>query len=203
VVTAARLQFALAEMSRFIELILVVACSALLVLLTVNVFIEVLIRYVLNATLSWTEEIARFALVWFAMLASGVAARRGVHFAFRWGMTPFPESIRRPVRQLVNVLVIAFLSVVVVQGIGTLNVVSDQTSMATEIDMRIPYAGIPVGMGLVLVIYVLEVADAILSHWTHRQLSIKEAHDLEILQVIEAVEHVPPTLPVDISRGVP
>jgi TRAP-type C4-dicarboxylate transport system permease small subunit len=202
-VTAARLQFLLAEISRFIELGLVFTCSALLVLLTINVFLEVVIRYVLNAPLSWTEEIARFALVWLAMLSSAVAARRGVHFAFRWGMKPFPESIRRPVRQLVNVLVIIFLSVLLVEGVGTLDVVSDQTSMATEIDMRIPYAGIPVGMGFVLIIYVLEVADAVLSLWTHRQLSLKEAYDVEIQRRIEAVEGVPGPLPTEISRGVP
>jgi TRAP-type C4-dicarboxylate transport system permease small subunit len=202
-VTAARLQFFFAEASRLIELFLVLACSALLVLLTINVFLEVVIRYVLNAPLSWTEEIARFALVWLAMLASAVAARRGVHFAFRWGVKPFPESVRKPVRQLVNVLVIIFLSVLLVEGVGTLDVVADQTSMATEIDMRIPYAGIPVGMGFVLVIYVLEVADAVLSLWTHRQLSLKEAYDVEIQRRIEAVEGVPGTVPADISRGVP
>jgi TRAP-type C4-dicarboxylate transport system permease small subunit len=202
-VTAARLQFFLAETSRLIELVLVFACSALLVLLTLNVFLEVVIRYVLNAPLSWTEEIARYALVWLAMLASAVAARKGVHFAFRWGMKPFPESVRKPVRQLVNVLVIIFLSVLLVQGIGTLDVVADQTSMATEMDMRIPYAGIPVGMGFVLVIYVLEIADAVLSIWTHRQLSVKEAYDVEIQRRIETLVDVPGTLPADSSRGIP
>jgi TRAP-type C4-dicarboxylate transport system permease small subunit len=104
---------------------------------------------------------------------------------------------------LVNVLVIIFLSVLLVEGVGTLDVVADQTSMATEIDMRIPYAGVPVGMGFVLVIYVLEVADAVLSLWTHRQLSLKEAYDVEIQRRIDAVEGVPGTVPADISRGVP
>jgi TRAP-type C4-dicarboxylate transport system permease small subunit len=202
-VTAARIQLFLAETSRFIELVLAVVCSALLVMLAVSVFLGVVIRYVLNAPLSWTEEIARYALVWFAMLASAVAARRGVHFAFRWCMKPLPESVRRPVRQLVNLLVIIFLSVLLVQGIGTLDIVADQTSMATEIDMRIPYAGIPVGMGFVLIIYVLEIADFVLSHWTHRQLSIKEAHDVEVLGQIEALENDPRALSVDISRRVP
>jgi TRAP-type C4-dicarboxylate transport system permease small subunit len=201
-VHAARLQYVLAETSRFIELVLLFICSALLVLLTLSVFLEVVIRYVLNAPLSWTEEIARFALVWFAMLASAVAARRGVHFAFRWGMKPFPEAVRRPVRQVVNVLVITFLSFLLVQGIGTLGVVSDQTSMATEIDMRIPYSAIPVGMGLVMVIYMIDVADAVLSHWTGRRLSLKEAHEVAIYRQIEGLREAPPPLPVDPSQRI-
>jgi TRAP-type C4-dicarboxylate transport system permease small subunit len=202
-VHAARLQYALAEVSRYIELVLLFICSALLVMLTLSVFLEVVIRYVLNAPLSWTEEVARFALIWFAMLASAVAARRGVHFAFRWAMKPFPESVRWPVRQLVNVLVILFLTFLVVQGIGTLGVVSDQTAMATEIDMRIPYAAIPVGMGLVMVIYAIEVADAILSYWTHRQLSLKEAHEAAIYHQIEALKEAVPPLPADLSQRLP
>jgi TRAP-type C4-dicarboxylate transport system permease small subunit len=202
-VHAARLQHVLAETSRYIELVLLFICSALLVLLTLSVFLEVVIRYVLNAPLSWTEEIARFALVWFAMLASAVAARRGVHFAFRWGMKPFPESVRWPVRQVVNVLVIVFLTFLLVQGIGTLGVVSDQTAMATEINMRIPYAAIPVGMGLVMLIYVIEVVDAILSHWTGRQLSLKEVHEVAIYRQIETLNEAPPPLPSDLSQRVP
>ena len=200
---AARLQYVLAETSHYIELVLLIVCSALLVMLTLSVFLEVVIRYVLNAPLSWTEEIARFALVWFAMLAAAVAARRGVHFAFRWGMKPFPESVRWPVRQLVNMLVIVFLSFLLVQGIGTLGIVSDQTAMATEIDMRIPYAAIPVGMGLVLFIYVIEVVDAILSHWTGRQLSVKEAHDVAIQRRIEALSEASDPLAADLPQGDP
>jgi TRAP-type C4-dicarboxylate transport system permease small subunit len=201
-VDAARLQQVLADTSRSIELVLLVVCSALLVVLSLSVFLEVVIRYVLNAPLSWTEEIARFALIWFAMLASAVAARRGVHFAFRWAVKPFPESVRWRVRQAVNVLVIIFLSFLLVQGIGTLGVVADQTAMATEIDMRIPYAAIPVGMGLVLIIYVIEVADAILSHWTGRQLSLKEAHEVAIQRRIEALNEAP-ALPADVSQRLP
>jgi TRAP-type C4-dicarboxylate transport system permease small subunit len=201
-VHAARVQHVLAETSRRIELVLLFICSALLVLLTLSVFLEVVIRYVLNAPLSWTEEIARFALVWFAMLASAVAARRGVHFAFRWGMKPFPESVRRPVRQVVNVLVITFLTFLVVQGIGTLDVVSNQTAMATEIDMRIPYAAIPVGMGLVLIVYAIEVLDAILSHWTGRRLSLKEAHEVAIYRQIEGLREAPPPLPADPAQRI-
>jgi TRAP-type C4-dicarboxylate transport system permease small subunit len=202
-VDAARLQYVLAATSRSIEVVLLLVCSALLVLLTLSVFLEVVIRYVLNAPLSWTEEIARFALIWFAMLAAAVAARRGVHFAFRWGMKPFPESVRWPVRQLVNVLVIVFLSFLLVQGIGTLGVVSDQTAMATEIDMRIPYAAIPVGMGLVLLIYVIEVVDAVLSPWTGRQLSVKEAHEAAIQRRIESLNEVSAPAAVDLPQRDP
>jgi hypothetical protein len=46
--------------------------------------------------------------------------------------------------------------------------------------MRIPYAGIPVGIGAILTIYVLEFADAVLSVWTGRRFSAVEAREEEI-----------------------
>jgi hypothetical protein len=69
--------------------------------------------------------------------------------------------------------------------------------------MRVPYAAIPVGMGLVMVIYAIEVADAILSHWTHRQLSLKEAHEAAIYHQIEALKEAVPPLPADLSQRLP
>jgi TRAP-type C4-dicarboxylate transport system permease small subunit len=188
---AIRLQLYLFKLGQAIEIALVIACSALLLILTATVFLEVMVRYVLNSPLSWTEEVARYTLVWFAMLASGVAARRGIHFAFRWGMKPFPELVQRRVRQLVNLIVILFLGVLLIQGLNTLSVVANQTSMATNVDMRVPYAAIPVGMGLVLLIYVLEVADAVAALWTHRQLSIKEAFDSAMQRQIGAAADTP------------
>ena len=52
--------------------------------------------------------------------------------------------------------------------------------MATEINMRIPYAGIPVGIGAIMMIYILEVADAVLSVWTGRRFSMIEAREEEV-----------------------
>jgi hypothetical protein len=66
--------------------------------------------------------------------------------------------------------------------------------------MRIPWAGIPAGIGSILAIYVLEVADAVLSIWTGRQLSVKEAREEDIYRALRG-ESVPPAQATPLEGG--
>jgi TRAP-type C4-dicarboxylate transport system permease small subunit len=179
-----QLQFYLAELGRFIENALVVICGLLLCVMASCVFFEVLIRYVIHAPTAWTEETAQFILVWYGLLAAAVGARKGVHFAIRWGVVRCSSRTRWLVRQAVNVGVILFLSALLKMGADYLAIVANQTSTGAEINMRIPWAGIPVGIGSILAIYVLEVVDAVLSIWTGRQFSAKEAREEEIYRAL-------------------
>jgi len=192
-----QVQFYLAELGRWIENALIVVCGLLLCIMASSVFFEVLIRYVIHAPTAWTEETAQFVLVWYGLLAAAVGARKGVHFAIRWGVIRFRARTRWIIRQGVNVGVIVFLSALLVQGIDYLDIVANQTSTGAEINMRIPWAGIPVGIGSILTIYVLEVADAILSIWTGRQFSVKEAREEDIHRALRG-ETAPPA-PVEAS----
>jgi TRAP-type C4-dicarboxylate transport system permease small subunit len=177
-------QFYLAELGRFIESALVVICGLLLCVMASCIFFEVLIRYVIHAPTAWTEETAQFILVWYGLLAAAVGARKGVHFAIRWGVVRFSPRTRWIIRQGVNVGVILFLSALLKLGADYLAIVANQTSTGAEINMRIPWAGIPVGVGSILAMYVLDVADAVLSIWTGRQFSAKEAREEEIYRAL-------------------
>jgi TRAP-type C4-dicarboxylate transport system permease small subunit len=192
-----QVQFYLAEFGRWLENALIVVCGILLCVMASSVFFEVLIRYVIHAPTAWTEEIAQFVLVWYGLLAAAVGARKGVHFAIRWGVIRFNERTRWAIRQGVNVAVIVFLSALLKMGIDYLDIVANQTSTGAEINMRIPWAGIPAGIGSILAIYVLEVADAVLSIWTGRQFSVKEAREEDIHRALRG-DAVPP-VPVDAS----
>jgi TRAP-type C4-dicarboxylate transport system permease small subunit len=192
-----QVQFYLAQIGRWIENALVAICAILLCFLVASVFTEVMIRYVIHAPSAWTEEVAQFILVWFGLLAAAVSARRGMHFAIRFGVMYFNERTRWIIRQVCNVAVILLLATILKQAIAYLAVVGNQSAMATEINMRIPYAGIPVGMGAVLTIYILEVADAVLSVWTGRVFSAVEAREEEVHRELlgETLPPAPETLP--------
>jgi TRAP-type C4-dicarboxylate transport system permease small subunit len=180
-----QVQFCLAELGRWIENALIVICGLLLCVMASSVFFEVLIRYVIHAPTAWTEEVAQFVLVWYGLLAAAVGARKGVHFAIRWGVVRFSARTRWIIRQAANVGIIVFLMALLIQGIDYLAIVANQTSTGAEINMRVPWAGIPVGIGSILAIYVLEVADAVLSIWTGRQFSAKEAREEDIYRALQ------------------
>ena len=189
--TLVQIQFYLAELGRWFENALIVICGILLCVMASSVFFEVLIRYVIQAPTAWTEEVAQFILVWYGLLAAAVGARKGIHFAIRWGLIGFSDRTRWLIRQGVNIGVIVFLLVLLKQGLGYLDIVANQTSTGSEINMRFPWAGIPAGIGAILTMYLLDLADAVLSVFTGRRFSIKEAREDEIHRTLRG-EAVPP-----------
>ena len=58
-----------------VEAVLFVLTASLLILIALQVFT----RYVLQASVPWTEEMARMVLVWAVMLGAAVAMERNEH----------------------------------------------------------------------------------------------------------------------------
>jgi TRAP-type C4-dicarboxylate transport system permease small subunit len=172
--------------ARRVEQLLVVTAGVLLLYLSVVLFLQVLYRYVLQWPLPWSEESARFAMVWFGMLAAGVAAYRGLHFNFRWGILWLSPVVRLWLRQVLNVATIALLAVVYVQSLRYLEIVANQTAPGTELNMRIPHASVTGGAVGMLIIYACEVLDAICSVVTGQTLSIREHREALLDRELES-----------------
>jgi len=179
---AVRAQIRLAQVSRGIDLATRGLAAVLLCFLSIVLFLQVTFRYVLQQPLPWSEEAARFALVWFGMMAAAAGARRGLHFVFRWGTLFVPERPRRWLRQGVNALVLTVLGVIVFESVRYLDIVANQTAMATSVNMRVPYAGVPLGLGCLCLIYALDLADGVLETWTHRTFSAREIAERVMFQ---------------------
>ena len=56
-----------------IETVLNYTVAVLLVLMSTIVFMNVIFRYFLNATLAWYEEVPRFLLIWIVFLGAVLA----------------------------------------------------------------------------------------------------------------------------------
>jgi len=184
------LQRNLARFGALLEFVLAVLCAGLLTTIFVSVFAGVIVRYISMVPWSWTEEVARYCLVWFAPLAAAIGTRRGSHFAFQWALMPFGMGTRRVVRQIGNVLIIAFLLLMLKLSLGFVDVMANQTSWSAEIDMRIPVSGLVVGFAALMIMHVLEVADAALSVVTKQHYSIRELHEMEEMRLLEAEAHL-------------
>src|SRR5438105_11422254 len=134
------------------ERLTLAVATGLLVTVFLTLFLEVLFRFVILQPLPWTEEVARFGLVWLTMLAAVVSARKGLHFSFRWVTLALPLTLRLVLRQTLNAATLVFLIIVFMQSITYLGVVSNETATATHLNMQIPYGGISVGIGLLIIL---------------------------------------------------
>jgi TRAP-type C4-dicarboxylate transport system permease small subunit len=128
---------------------------AILVAMALVLFGQVVFRYVLHRPLSWSEEVARFLLMWAGMLGAAYAFKTRAHFAL--------EFVARRVRPrwrklLVAVNTLAMAGFLVTFIWSSLELVADaMTNIApgSQLPMAVPYASAPVG-GLLILYYVLQ-----------------------------------------------
>jgi TRAP-type C4-dicarboxylate transport system permease small subunit len=161
-------QRALALLSHGLGFVLVGAATLLLVAMSGILFLPVIYRYVLLLPLPWSEEAARFCLVWFAMLSSCIAGQQGAHFSIRWCLRWFSPTWRELARMLVLALSIVVFVFLAYTGFLYLAVVEDLVATATQISMFWVYLAIPVGCGSLALIQTLEFLDAVAGLVTHR-----------------------------------
>ena len=140
--------------SDFLNRICEVALIILLATMAIVVFLQVLFRYVLHLPLFWTEEFARYCLVWASLLGAAVALKRGEHIAVTFFLGSFPKKAARALTMVAQVSVILILTVMVWGGIKLVLVTSAQISPALRISMAIPYLALPVGAVIMLFLVV-------------------------------------------------
>jgi TRAP-type C4-dicarboxylate transport system permease small subunit len=127
-----------------------IAVSTILVALVAVTFSQVVFRYLLQAPLSWSEELARFLLMWLASLSAAYAFKTRSHFALRFVVDRFSPSVQRAIGTLVMLLVASFLAVFAFQSLKFTIEVRNMSAPATQMSMAVPYSSALVGSVLML-----------------------------------------------------
>jgi tripartite ATP-independent transporter DctM subunit len=131
------------------------AAAGLLVLLVGVALLQVFCRYVLNSSLSWPEEAARFGFVWFVFLGAAVLTRRGRHILIEMlprALSPSGQRAHAAASRVISACCAVFL----------LDCGSDLVSQATYISPALQwsfawlYLAIPVGSAFGLLFLALE-----------------------------------------------
>ena len=69
---------------------------------------SVFFRYVLNDSLSWSEELAKYAMLWLVFLGAPIALRMGVHPNIEIMISKFPKRITKTILTLMHLAVFIF-----------------------------------------------------------------------------------------------
>ncbi len=133
---------------------LLIAAVALLVL---DVVWGVLTRYVGGEQASWTEELARFLLIWVSLLGGAAAFEQKSHLGVDYFVTKFDDSIRDNLKIFSYIIVLFFaVSIFVIGGSQVVYnaLVLDQTTPALGWKMGHVYLAIPIA-GVFMVLFTI------------------------------------------------
>jgi len=86
-----------------IDVILSRVLIVLLVFLVLDVCWQVVTRFLLNDPSSYTEEIARFTLIWISLLGAASAYKRGLHLGIDIVTNTFSKQLQIFVQVLVHI----------------------------------------------------------------------------------------------------
>ncbi len=120
--------------------------------MAILVAVQVFCRYVLNSSLFWSEELARYMLVWLSFFGATVAYYRNLHPGVDVFTSRMEADKQRLARLLVHITSMALALVMVISGLQFAWFVRLQISPALAIPKWIIMAVIPAS-GLVLLFH--------------------------------------------------
>ncbi|WP_026945525.1 TRAP transporter small permease [Algoriphagus marincola] len=138
-----------------IDSVIAHALVLLMALMVINVSWQVASRYVFQNPSSFTDELARYMLIWVGMLGAAYVAGKDKHLAIDILMNKMNEENRRKTKVLIHFLVLIFaLAAMVIGGINLVYITFTlgQTSAALKISLAYVYMIIPFS-GLLVMYY--------------------------------------------------
>lgn len=131
-------------------------------LLVLDVLFQVFSRYILGTSFTWTEEFARFSLIWMTILGAAYLNAKREHLSMDFLYQKFSETNKKKASILIEVLVFTFALVVMV--IGGFNLVYttlhlEQLSGTLRIPLGYIYAIMPISGLLIMCFSVYHISN--------------------------------------------
>ena len=124
-------------------------------LLVIDVLLQVFSRYILNTSFTFTEELARFSLIWLSILGAAYLSGKREHLSMDFLYQKFNPKFQKKVLIFIEICIILFALIVMV--IGGFNLVYttlhlEQLSGTLRIPLGYIYAILPFS-GLLIICF--------------------------------------------------
>jgi TRAP-type C4-dicarboxylate transport system permease small subunit len=133
---------------------------ALLAAMTFLIGLQVFMRYVMEASLTWSEELARYLFIWATYIGVSYGVRLQAHIRVTAWSDMLPPRGRIWLRILIHLIFAGFAGLVIWEGAKLTSKIHGfgQTSSSLGIPMAYVYAAPAVGFALVILRIAQQVA---------------------------------------------
>ncbi|MEN8191692.1 MAG: TRAP transporter small permease [Bacteroidota bacterium] len=127
----------------------------LMALMVLNVLWQVFTRFIMNDPSSFTDELARYLLIWLGLLGAAYVTGQNMHLAIDYLLNKTRPKLKRNLEYVIHTSIFLFALFVLV--IGGLNLVSltlylEQISAALQIQLGWVYTVVPLS-GILIMFY--------------------------------------------------
>ena len=150
------------KVRKFLDKLIFQICSLILVLMVLDVTWQVFSRYVLASPASFTDEGARFLMIWLGLLAGALLFGRGGHLAVTILSDRFQNKFKAYVSLVIFILIAAFaVFAMIYGGLNLIQRTLIQPSPAMHIPMGYVYSILPISGVLILMYISLNIIDLV------------------------------------------
>ena len=131
--------------------------SLIMGVMVLNVLWQVFSRFVLISPSSFTDELARYLMIWLSILGAAYVSGKGMHVAIDILPTKLNKENQDKLKTVINIIVIIFCFTTFVIGGSRLVYITytlEQFSPALQIPLALVYVVIPIS-GLIIIFYKL------------------------------------------------
>ena len=122
---------------------------------------QVFTRYVMNAPLSWTEEMVRYSTVWLTFVGAAAASLYGDHMDMNLFLEVKSRRFQAFHQAFLQVVIMAFCVLIIWQGTKFCILNGMQTAPATGLPMLYVYGATVVGGVLLALVTLHKIAAAL------------------------------------------
>jgi len=119
--------------------------------MTVLVFVSVVLRYILNSPVTWSEELASLLFAWLTFVGAYVGFRTHSHIQIDTVTMFLPVGLRSAIRRIVTAGVLMVLGIFIWQGFSLVMTTWSLEFPAMEISRGYLYLSLPLGACMMLV----------------------------------------------------
>lgn len=128
-----------------------------LVVMTGVVFFDVILRYIFNQGMPWTQEIATLLLVWFSLIGMAIGVGERIHISIEMFTMKCPKKVIGILESINHVLIAAIGGMMLYYGLQIMNVTKNSTMPATKMPSAVLYIILPLS-GILVFLNALIVA---------------------------------------------
>jgi TRAP-type C4-dicarboxylate transport system permease small subunit len=126
--------------------------------MTATVILQVFCRYALNHSLFWSEELARYLLVWLTFIGATVAYHRNMHPGVDVIFKRLQRKNRTRIRHLVHLISLFFFLILIWYGTSFAYFIRAQTTPALSLPKWLVFSIIPLS-GLLFTLHCMAFLD--------------------------------------------
>ncbi|MCL2852331.1 MAG: TRAP transporter small permease [Defluviitaleaceae bacterium] len=125
-------------------------CSGLMFSMMILICVQVFFRYVLSASIPWSEELGRYIFIWMSFLGVVAVYYKGSHVAFDILPNKLTGVYKKGLNLLIIALTVILAAAILMSGIRMVGIGTLQRSPALSLPMHMVFMVLPASGALML-----------------------------------------------------